>query len=164
MLIFIGLPRRSMIQVDYGFYVEMRKMIVRGEAHERLAYFFGGVAGHSGYFSTAADVINYLRILLNQGKLPEEISRVLPADIVTTFTKRVEGLPYTNDWAIGFATGCPSSKMSTCFGHDGSTGISAWCDTDKKVCFVVMSNRGHPDAKNNQYFSTYKEKISTTIM
>lgn len=51
--------------------VEIRKAIVRGEAHERLAYFFNGVAGHSGYFTTAPDLIRFMRILLNEGKLPD---------------------------------------------------------------------------------------------
>ena len=51
---------------------------MRGEAHERVAYLFGGVAGHSGYFTTSKDILKYLRILLNGGKLPEEATRVLP--------------------------------------------------------------------------------------
>lgn len=42
--------------------------------------------------------------------------------------------------------------MSTCFGHDGSTGISGWVESDKKISFVILTNRGHPDVKNNQYF------------
>jgi len=51
--------------------IEIRKAIVRGEVHERLAYFFNGVAGHSGLFTTASDLIRYVRLLLNKGKLPE---------------------------------------------------------------------------------------------
>ena len=54
--------------------------------------------------------------------------------------------------------------MSNCFGHDGSTGISSWGDRDKNVTFVILSNRGHPDAKNNKYFEQYKVKISNAIM
>lgn len=64
---------------------------MRGQAHERLAYFFNGVAGHSGYFTTAPDLIRFMRILLNDGKLPEEI-RTLPASIVELFTTTVTGL------------------------------------------------------------------------
>lgn len=46
--------------------------------------------------------------------------------------------------------------MGKCFGHDGSTGISAWGDVEKEMGFVIMSNRGHPDVKNNKYFEKYK--------
>ena len=100
---------------------------------------------------------------MNDGKLPDEV-RTLPASIVQEFTKRVEGLDYSNTRGLGFDTNCPSKKMSTCFGHDGSTGISGWVDKDKKIAFAIMSNRGHPDAKNNKYFDTYKVKISDAIM
>ena len=41
--------------------------------------------------------------------------------------------------------------MTDCFGHDGSTGISAWADQSKGISFVILSNRGHPDVKNNKY-------------
>lgn len=51
-------------------YAEIRKQIVRGEVHERLAYFFGGVAGHSGLFTTAEDLTRYMQILVSGGKLP----------------------------------------------------------------------------------------------
>jgi CubicO group peptidase (beta-lactamase class C family) len=54
--------------------------------------------------------------------------------------------------------------MSRCFGHDGSTGISAWADRDKNITFVVMSNRGHPDVKNNQYFEKFRGKFCDSVM
>lgn len=53
------------MQVNVRIFLEIRKYIVRGEAHERLAYFFNGVAGHSGYFTTAPDLLRFMRILLN---------------------------------------------------------------------------------------------------
>ena len=71
------------IWLRYLFYIkaEIRKRIVRGEAHERVAYKYGGVAGHSGLFTTGDDLTKYMRILLNKGKLPES-TRVLPEAIV----------------------------------------------------------------------------------
>jgi CubicO group peptidase (beta-lactamase class C family) len=59
----------------------------------------------------------------------------------------------------GFGTNCPTSKMTHCFGHDGSTGVMAWADFDKKILFVVMNNRGHPDVKNN-LVEQFKAKIA----
>lgn len=54
--------------------------------------------------------------------------------------------------------------MKKCFGHDGSTGISGWVDRENGIAFVIMSNRGHPDVKNNKYFEKYKKKLSDAIM
>lgn len=65
---------------------------------------------------------------------------------------RVEGLPYSNTMAYGFDTSCPGTLIKKCFGHNGSTGIMAWVDTDRKMAFTILSNRGHPDVKNNKFF------------
>jgi CubicO group peptidase (beta-lactamase class C family) len=46
--------------------------------------------------------------------------------------------------------------MKNCYGHDGSTGTSAWVDLDRKIAYVILSNRGHPDVKNNRYFDEFK--------
>lgn len=79
------------------------------------------------------------------------------------FTTRVGGLSYDNKRAYGFDTACPGTKMTNCFGHDGSTGIMAWADKEKKIAFAVVTNRGHPDAKNG-LFDSYKGRIADTIM
>lgn len=66
------------------------------------------------------------------------------------------GLEYENTRSYGFDAYCPSQKMSNCFGHDSTTGVSAWGDKDKNIGFVIMTNRGHPDLKNNLFFSHYR--------
>ena len=40
----------------------------------------------------------------------------------------------------------------------------AWVDTDKNITFAVLTNRGHPNVNNNNFFQTYKKKISHTIL
>jgi len=104
-----------------------------------------------------------MRILLNNGKIPNEPTRILPEAVVTQFTTRVEGLPYANSYGYGFSTGCPGTKMKLCFGHDGSTGIMTWGEREKKIAFVVMNNRGHPDVKNGK-IDAFKPKIADAIM
>lgn len=140
----------------------MRKSIVRGQAHERLSYFFNGVAGHSGIFTTADDLIRFMRIIMCKGKLPNE-SKILSDVIVSQYTTKVTGLPYENYRTYGFDTYCPGSKMNDCVGHDGSTGIMAWADKEKKIAFVLMTNRGHPDVKNS-LIDQYKPKIADAIL
>ncbi len=54
--------------------------------------------------------------------------------------------------------------MTNCFGHDGSTGAYAWVDVDKKIVIGLLNNRGHPDVKNNKYFSDYRERITDAIL
>ena len=103
-----------------------------------------------------------MRILLNKGKIPGEPTRVLSESAINLFTTRVEGLSYDNKRGYGFDTNCHGTKMKNCFGHDGSTGVMAWADKDKKIVFAILSNRGHPDAKNNK-FNQFYAKISDAI-
>src|SRR6266853_1373564 len=43
--------------------------ILRGVVHDPTARYMGGVAGHAGLFTTAADLARYARMLLNLGEL-----------------------------------------------------------------------------------------------
>lgn len=54
--------------------------------------------------------------------------------------------------------------MSNCFGHDSTTGVSAWGDKSKNIGFVIMTNRGHPDLKNNLFFTHHRNQIINAIM
>jgi CubicO group peptidase (beta-lactamase class C family) len=128
-----------------------------------LSFFFGGVAGHSGLFSTADDMNRFMRIFLCKGKLPNDPTRVISEALVNQFTTRITGLSYPNNRAYGFDTVCPGTKMTNCFGHDGSTGVMNWVDKDKKIAFTVVTNRGHPDVSNG-LFDSYKARIADTIL
>src|SRR5947207_12231799 len=43
--------------------------VPRGVVHDPTARYMGGVAGHAGLFTTAADLARYARMLLNSGEL-----------------------------------------------------------------------------------------------
>lgn len=148
---------------------EIRHCIVRGEPHERLSYFLGGETGHSGYFTNAEDVTRYARILLGLGKVGNE-NRILQAASVQKFITRVTGLSYNNTRGYGnfgrysgFDTVCPSEKMIECVGHDGSTGAMMWVSRPLNVTIVVLSNRGHPNADNQKFWS-WRPKFADTVM
>ena len=119
------------------------------------------MGGHSGLFTDSDDLIRFLQILLNGGKLINQ-PRVISEAIVNQFTTKVEDLPYNNGMGFGFGTTCPSSRMKKCFGHDGSTGVMAWADKETKIVFAIMNNRGHPDAANGK-INAWKPKIADAI-
>lgn len=79
---------------------ELRKRIVRGEPHERLSYYMGGETGHSGFFSTADDVTQFIRLMLNLGKIGNT-ARIFNATNVEKFISKVQGLPYANTRGYG---------------------------------------------------------------
>jgi CubicO group peptidase (beta-lactamase class C family) len=53
--------------------------------------------------------------------------------------------------------------MQNCFGHDGSTGAMMWGDRQHNITIVVLSNRGHPNVNNNQFWE-WRTKFADVVM
>jgi uncharacterized protein YbbC (DUF1343 family) len=123
-----------------------------GEVHDPRSYALGGVAGHAGVFSTAADLQQFCRMILNGGELDGK--RILKRETVAEMTK-VRCLPdgsgcrsYGFDVRTGYSSARGERFESlTTFGHTGFTGTMFWIDP-KNDCFVIfLTNRVHPDGK-----------------
>ena len=114
---------------------------VRGEVHDENAYALGGVAGHAGLFSTAADLSIFAQMMLNGGEYNGV--RVLSDSVVAMFTKRTAGTR-----ALGWDTaegqgGSGKFLDSRSFGHTGFTGTSIWIDPDREMFVLLLTNRVH---------------------
>jgi CubicO group peptidase (beta-lactamase class C family) len=144
---------------------EWRKKILCGEVHDDNAYAMGGVAGHSGLFSSAADV-NLLLSSLRDAYLGK--NSFLPEAIVReafTRDKTVAQSTRTLGWdtpsPTGSAAGTRFSKNT--IGHLGFTGTSVWLDLDKAVHVVLLSNRVHP-SRNNDKIKDFRPVIHDLVM
>src|SRR5690348_9686587 len=62
---------------------------LRGEVHDENAYALGGVAGHAGLFSTAADLAIFAQMMLNGGTYNG--ARIVSDSTVALFTRRAAG-------------------------------------------------------------------------
>lgn len=124
-----------------------RGRVVRGEVHDENAYAMGGVSGHAGMFATAADVARVGRAFLRpEGYLPAALAAraVRPAGLVAGSTR---GLGW-DTFRPGGAGGTLLSPRA--FGHTGFTGTSIWCDPDRDLCMVLLTNRVHPTRVNGR--------------
>ena len=63
----------------------------------------------------------------------------------------------TPDLDIGNASKYASENS---FGHTGFTGTSVWVDPEHELIYVFLSNRIHPDIRNNKLI---ENNIRTTI-
>jgi uncharacterized protein YbbC (DUF1343 family)/CubicO group peptidase (beta-lactamase class C family) len=125
---------------------------MRGEVHDPRAYALGGVAGHAGLFSTAADLARYCRMILSGGTL--EGARILsPAGVESMTRPRDFG---DNSWrGLGWDVASAFSRNRGdifppgSFGHTGWTGTSFWIDPSSRAFVVFLSNRVHPDGKGD---------------
>ena len=125
--------------------------MLRGTVHDPTARRMGGVAGHAGLFSTAADLARFCQMLLNGGKAAG--MRILSPLAVTKMTtaatpddeRNLRGLGWDIDSAFSANRGELLPIGS--FGHTGFTGTSLWIDPVTDLYVVFMSNRVHPDGK-----------------
>jgi len=116
-----------------------RGYALRGEVQDESAYVLGGVVGHAGLFSTAADVALFAQMLLNNGQLNGR--RIVAESTVRLFTKDV-----ADARALGWETanhvhGAGDLLGPHAYGHTGYTGTSIWIDPDRKLFIVILTNR-----------------------
>lgn len=119
---------------------------LRGVVHDANAYRLGGVAGHAGLFSTAADLAVYAQTLLNGGSYGTQ--RVYSPETVRRFTTvrtRVGNRAW--GWDVPAARSSAGSYFSArSFGHTGFTGTSVWIDPAQELFVVLLTNRTYADA------------------
>lgn len=130
---------------------EWRGRQLHGEVHDENAASLGGVAGHAGLFGTAEGVLAISGVWRNArcGK-----GSWLEPTLVKEFTSACRGIPQSS-WALGWDTPSAPSSSGTyfsleSFGHLGYTGTSLWIDPTKELEVLLLSNRVHPNRKNEK--------------
>lgn len=127
--------------------------MLRGVVHDPTARRMGGVAGHAGLFSTAADLARFCRMLLRGGEL--DGARVLAPLTVARMIEPASPAGHRNQRGLGWDI---DSWLSAnrgellpvgSFGHTGFTGTSLWIDPATRMFVVFVSNRVHPDGKGD---------------
>lgn len=122
---------------------------LRGEVHDPRAHMMGGVAGHAGLFSTAADLSRFARALLGQGRL--DSARILSERSIMEMTRGREiprglrGLGW--DVLSPYSTNRGERFSPFAYGHGGYTGTCLWIDPELDLFVIFLSNRVHPDGK-----------------
>ena len=122
---------------------------LRGVVHDPTSRRMGGVAGHAGLFSDAADLSRYCRMLVGGGQL--DGVRVLAPATVALMTSPatpvgmadVRGLGWDIDSSFSANRGELFPIGS--YGHTGFTGTGVWLDPASKSYVIFLSNRVHPD-------------------
>jgi beta-N-acetylhexosaminidase len=132
-----------------------RLQTLQGHVHDPGAAMFGGVAGHAGLFSTAADLAMIMQMLLNGGEWNGR--RYLKPETVELFTayhssisRRGLGFdkPEKDNDTRNDPYPCRSASPAT-FGHTGFTGTCVWADPRYNLVYVFLSNRVHPMGGDN---------------
>ncbi len=127
--------------------------MLQGKVHDPTAFRMGGVAGHAGLFSTAADALIWAQMILGGGEYRGV--RILSPLAVRKMTgsQSPAGSP---DWrGFGFDINTRFSRTRGdlfpvgSFGHTGFTGTSVWIDPETETVVILFSSRLHPDGKGD---------------
>jgi CubicO group peptidase (beta-lactamase class C family) len=123
-----------------------RHRVIQGEVQDENASVLGGVAGHAGLFSTAADLAAFALTMLDGGR------PILRPETLNLFTRR-ESSPHGTSRALGWDTpSSPSQSGKHCspssYGHLGYTGTSLWIDPERQLSITLLTNRTWPDCSN----------------
>ncbi len=116
-----------------------RNRRIQGDVHDENAAGLGGVAGHAGLFSTAADVARFGQMLLDGG------APLLDAATLAEMT-RLHAEDGTSRRGLGVALWSPDPAASShplsqrAFGHTGFTGTSLWIDPDRSLVIALLTN------------------------
>jgi uncharacterized protein YbbC (DUF1343 family)/CubicO group peptidase (beta-lactamase class C family) len=127
--------------------------VLRGKVHDPTSRRMGGVAGHAGVFTTAADMARFARMMLNGGEL--DGARLFKAETVKLMTsvQTPEEVPSRRGlgWDIDSGYSRPRGEIFPLgsYGHTGFTGTSIWIDPFSETFWIFLSNRVHPDGKGN---------------
>lgn len=125
---------------------------LRGVVHDPTARRMGGVAGHAGLFTTAADLARFARMMLNYGEL-DGVRILQPATVAAMTTiQSPAGLEAKRGFGWDIDTGY--SRRGAFFyigsyGHTGFTGTAMWIDPFSRTFWILLTNRVHPDARSS---------------
>jgi uncharacterized protein YbbC (DUF1343 family)/CubicO group peptidase (beta-lactamase class C family) len=121
---------------------------LRGVVHDETSRYMGGVAGHAGLFSTAADLARFCEMLLHKGEL--EGTRLFSPLTVEKFTTPQSPADQPILRGLGWDIDSPFSGNRGelfpigSYGHTGFTGTSIWIDPVSDTYVILLANSVHP--------------------
>jgi len=137
--------------------------LLRGVVHDPTTRYMGGIAGHAGLFTTAADMAKFAQMMLGGGKLGGV--RVLDELSIRKATTPqsppdqpiLRGLGWDIDSAYSGNRGELFPIGS--YGHTGFTGTSIWLDPVSETYVILLANSVHP--KIRPAITSLRGKVAT---
>jgi uncharacterized protein YbbC (DUF1343 family)/CubicO group peptidase (beta-lactamase class C family) len=139
--------------------------LLLGEAHDARARLLGGVAGHAGIFSTAADLARLCRMLLNDGALdgrrylkPETVALMWEPDPDVRATRAL-GWDLSSSYSRTLSLFFPMGSV----GHTGFTGTAVWLDPSTRTYMILLTNRVHPSGGGTAGIRDLRVRIAAAV-
>lgn len=141
-----------------------RKKMLCGEVQDENAWAMGGVAGHSGVFSTASDIYRFGSAMVKSFNGEEAY---LSKDIIRRFWEPCAEYPdgLLHGWErLSNGNDYRELKLAEeTFGMLSPTGCALWLVPKDRLVFVLMSNRMHPSRGNKKFFSFFPKLVKEAL-
>ncbi|MEZ4656756.1 MAG: serine hydrolase domain-containing protein [Caldilineaceae bacterium] len=143
-------------------FCQWRQRRLRGEVHDENAGGLGGVAGHAGLFGTAADLSRLGRLYLRGGE------GLIATELVTECRQEHVCTPEGDRRGLGWMLrsepnpSCSRHFSRASFGHTGYTGASLWCDPERELTVVLLTNRVY-DGRHPQPIAQLRPAVHEAI-
>lgn len=146
-----------------------RHQLIHGTVHDEGAIMMGGISGHAGLFGNVNDLSKLMYIYLSKGQYNGE--QVISEKVVDLFTSyqflsenNRRGLAFDKKDPTGKINNAPSLSSPLSYGHSGFTGTYVWVDPQDELLITFLSNRVHPDRKNNKINENlFRQKLSDEV-
>jgi uncharacterized protein YbbC (DUF1343 family)/CubicO group peptidase (beta-lactamase class C family) len=145
---------------------------LRGEVHDDTARYMGGVAGHAGVFTTAADLAKFAQMMLDGGQVKGDKGegsgvRLFSTATVEKFTSPAS--PPDQPILRGLGWDIDSTYSSNrgelfpigSYGHTGFTGTSVWIDPFSQSYLIILTNVVHPHRGHS--LSSLRSRVATLV-
>lgn len=120
--------------------------MVHGTVHDENAWYLGGVAGHAGIFSTAADMTVFGQMLANGGHYAgtRVLSEATVRKTLVNHSADIGASPRGLGWQVDQRFYMDALTSPVTAGHTGYTGPCIVVDPVERTVFVFLANRVHP--------------------
>ncbi len=145
-----------------------RGRVLCGEVHDDNAWAMGGIAGHSGLFSTAFDLHQIARELIlayhgdSQFLSRETVRKFwsVPSETMSPHFRYGWESPSKENGMIDMI----DSKLSqNGVGHCGFTGCSLWIEPELGIEIILMTNRVNP-SRSNKRIVNFRPKLHDAVL
>ena len=143
----------------------VRGRLIHGEVHDLNAFAMGGVAGHAGLFGSIQDLLEIAFALCAayHGRGVAGRAPFVRPEVLREFWQPA-GIPGST-WRLGWDG--PSTEGSLAgslisrraVGHLSFTGCSLWIDPEQETCVVVLTNRVHPQVRDDPRFRALRPAL-----
>ena len=139
--------------------IQPKRGLIRGNVHDPKGYILQRHCGSAGLFSTLDDLTKYGRSLIENNLndlFTDQTIRMMFEDQTLLDGVHNRGL----GWKLLHAN---TKDHHTVISHTGFTGTWMILDRNNDQGMIVLSNRVHPTADNDEYLN-YRGKIMATYM